>query len=541
MTLLHHHILALSLTAITTFGLGLLVFLADPRKRLNQVFGLYSLVISWWAGIEALLVGTENQMMANLLSYIEWPGVIFIAPTFIHTVFLSAGEKGSKSKVVLLAAYLISFSFLLLHLFAGLVAEPPRPVGYASFHNKLTTFGLLVPLTFFILVNIALYKLVRSYRREIGQRRTQLKFLFWGSLIGYLGGSPDWFFVFGFHVPYVTPFGIYGVPCYSIATTYAVLHHKLFDVHLVIRKSLVYSLLVTILTISYFGLVYAVERLFQLTFGYQSVWVSLGAFAMMALAFQPLKIWIQRLVDRLLFKAPREELEKRVERLEREAQQTEKLKAVATLAAGMAHEIRNPLSSIKTFAEYLPKKYDEPEFRDKFSRIVGQEIGKINELVQRLLDFAKPRPPEKRPVHISRIIDETVEFLHGALVGKHIAVVRAYSHQDEILADPTQMKQAFLNVLLNSIQAMERPGCITISSVSENGHLEVMVTDTGPGIAKDDLPRVCDPFYTTKPLGTGLGLSVVHSIVKEHGGRVLIESRVGRGTVVRMQLPVSGG
>ena len=113
--------------------------------------------------------------------------------------------------------------------------------------------------------------------------RTQLKYLFWASLIGYLGGSPDWCLVYGFHIPLINPFGLYGVPCYSIATAYAVLHHRLFDVNVVIRKSLVYSILVTTLTVGYFGMTYLVERLFQTTLGYQSVWLSLTAFALMAL------------------------------------------------------------------------------------------------------------------------------------------------------------------------------------------------------------------------------------------------------------------
>lgn len=542
MTLLQHHVLALSLTAITTFGLGLLVFLSEPRRQLNRIFCLYSLMIFWWALTEAFLVCALDQPTANAWAYIQWIGVMFIAPTFVHTVSLLTEEKEKIAKLAQAAGYLVSGVCLLLHLvFPDSIAGLPRSTGYTNFSNRLGVLGTVIPIAFFILVNLGLYTLIRSYRKAIGQRRTQLKYLFWGSLIGYLGGSPDWFLVFGFYVPLLNPFGIYAVPLYSIAMTYAVLHHKLFDVNLVIRKSLVYSILVTILTVSYFGFVYMMERFFQLTFGYQSVQISLAAFALMALAFQPLKIGIQRLVDRLFFRAPHEELMKRLERLEQEALQGENRKAVATLAAGMAHEIKNPLSSIKTFAAYLPKKYDDPEFREKFSRIVGQEVNKITTMVQELLDFAKPKPPEPQPTQLSKLIDETIEFLHGSLVDKHITVMRAYSTQDSVWVDPSQMKQVFLNLLMNSIQAMHRAGCITISTVAEDGHLAVLVADTGPGIPRQDLSKVFDPFYTTKPDGTGLGLSVVHSIIREHRGKVTIDSDVGRGTTVRIQLPTQGG
>lgn len=103
------------------------------------------------------------------------------------------------------------------------------------------------------------------------------------------------------------------------------------------------------------------------------------------------------------------------------------------------------------------------------------------------------------------------------------------------------MKQVFLNVLLNGIEAIKNQGCISITTIAENSHVEIVVADTGPGIPRKDLPRVFDPFYTTKSDGTGLGLSVVHSIIQEHGGRITIESDTGRGTTVRIQLPLNGG
>lgn len=536
MTLLQHHILALSLTAITTFGLGLLVFLAEPRKRLNQIFGLYSLAIFWWSLNELIVLTAPDQQTALLWAYIEWPGVIFIAPTFLHSVCLLTEVHGRHWRMLITTSYILSGVFTVLHFF-GLVLDTVRPVAYVPFFTNLTPLGMVLPFFFMILVGIGLCQLAWSYR--CARNRVQLKYLFWSSLIGYLGGSPDWLFTVGWYLPVVNPFGIYGVPCYSIAMTYAVLHHRLFDVKVAIRRSLVYSILITMLTVGYFGLIYWMERLFQGTFGYQSVRISLGAFALMALAFQPLKIGIQRIIDWLFFQVSYEELAKRMERLEHESQQTEKLKAVATLAAGMAHEIKNPLSSIKTFAEYLPNKYDDPIFREKFSRIINQEVGKINDLVQRLLDFAKPAEPVKHPVQVTQLLGETIELLHGHLLNKHIEVACSYTFNDIVLADAGQLRQAFLNVLLNSIEAIQDRGRISVATISKNSHVEVIVEDTGPGIPQKDLPRIFDPFYTTKPNGTGLGLSVVHSIIQEHGGVVTIDSGTDRGTTVRIQLPLN--
>ena len=313
------------------------------------------------------------------------------------------------------------------------------------------------------------------------------------------------------------------------------------DIEIVFRRSLVYSILAGCITALYLVAVLIMEKCFQGFFGYRSLVATTVVGFAIAMGFVPLKNAVQAFVDRYFFHGSQEELAVENEHLRKEVQQTERLKAVATLAAGMAHEIKNPLASIKTFAEYLPEKYGDPAFREKFAKIMGQEVDKMNTLVQRLLEFSRPTQPQLHPVHLSSVVRDTLDFLQGTLLQKQIQVETAFVKTDEVLADPGQLKQVFLNVLLNSIEAMEQPGRITISTRQNNGCLEVRLTDTGPGIPKRDLPHVFDPFYTTKPDGTGLGLSVVHSIVREHGGRITIHSEVGKGTQVQMYLPVNGG
>jgi len=539
MSLLEHHILALILTAITTLALGLLVFIAGPNKRLNQIFGLYSLSISWWAIGETLFVSSPNLFIAETYADIEWTGVFFIAPIFFHSVCLLTSLRSSWIRTVLRIAYGSSFLFLALHFLFDIIALDPQPVAYLPVYNLLTPVGFLVPITFFVFVNLGLWKLCSAYRQSSGQRRIQLRFLFWGSLIGYLGGSPDWFLIFGFHVPGLNPFGIYGVSLYSIAITYAVFQHRLFNVNLVIRKSLVYSLLVTLLTVGYFSLVYVIERIFQTTLGYQSVGLSMAAFALMALMFQPLKVGIQRFVDRVFFRAPREALVRQVERLEEEVRQTERLKAVSTLAAGLAHEIKNPLASIKTFTDYLGARANDPAFLAKFQKIVGGEVERINLIVQQLLEFAKPVPPKLAPVDVPSLLNETLDLLSNELVSRHVEVSRNYQATTPVLGDSQQLKQVFINLILNSLQAMNGAARLELRTAREDTTVLVTVADNGAGIAEQDLPRLFEPFFTTKPGGTGLGLAVAQGIVKEHGGHIEIASRPGHGTAITVSLPLA--
>ncbi|MDP3722264.1 MAG: ATP-binding protein, partial [Candidatus Omnitrophota bacterium] len=212
----------------------------------------------------------------------------------------------------------------------------------------------------------------------------------------------------------------------------------------------------------------------------------------------------------------------------------------ATFAAGMAHEIKNPLTAIKTFTEFLEEHHTDPAFRAKFQKIVGREVERINLTVQQLLDFAKPIPSKLVPVEVHQVLDETLEFLSSELVQRQVAVDRRYEAAGSVLGDPQQLKQVFLNLFLNSLQAMNGHGRLEIQTVLQGAEFLVMIADNGVGIASDDLPRIFEPFFTTKSTGTGLGLSVVHGIVKEHGGSIAIDSAVGRGTTVRITLPGVG-
>ncbi|MDP3722360.1 MAG: ATP-binding protein [Candidatus Omnitrophota bacterium] len=217
----------------------------------------------------------------------------------------------------------------------------------------------------------------------------------------------------------------------------------------------------------------------------------------------------------------------------------ERLAVAGQIATGMAHEIKNPLTAIKTFTEFLDTHYDDPSFRAKFQRIVGAEVERIHRTVQQLLDFAKPMPPRLTVVELPRLADETLELLANELLERQVEVHRRYESAAPILADPQQFKQVLLNLFLNSLQAMDGHGRLTIQTVRRDTTLVLTVIDDGEGIAPEHLPHVFEPFFTTKDKGTGLGLAVVQGIVTEHGGRVTLDSRPGQGTRVTLSFPLA--
>ena len=218
----------------------------------------------------------------------------------------------------------------------------------------------------------------------------------------------------------------------------------------------------------------------------------------------------------------------------------ERLAAVGQFATGMAHEIKNPLSAIKTFAQYLPEKYADPKFREKFFRIVQSEIDRINSIVKDLSDFAKPAPLQLQPVRLDELLGDTLSLLSDQCLKQKVEVATAFGHNGLMLqADPQQIKQVLLNLLLNSLEAMPEGGRLEVATRTNHRDLTLQVTDTGCGIDPEQQRHVWDPFFTTKERGMGLGLAIVKGVVERHGGQITISSKPGQGAVVEIQLPLA--
>ena len=567
--------------------------------------------------------------------------------------------------------------------------------------------GYIYLVIFFSLcVTWALSRLVRGYVAAEGLRKNQLKYLLFGSMLGYAGGVDNFLYLYDLTIFPLFPYGTYAIPIYVSSTAYAIAQYRLLDINVVIRRSLIYALLLLVLLVPCYLVVIWGQ---QAAFGYINYTFSLFTlllFIIVGFLFPKVRFRTEEALERVLFQkrvdyretllrsskemvsivdlenlsnslvktvsralgtetasfylldetkgvynlkanigqeregypqallsksdplvqrltgsqegVVKEELEmaqdktfglqvaEKMGELDaeisvpiiskekligilnlghkegKEIYSSEDLELLSTLAnqaaiaienarlyenlkqsqdtlrradrlsslglltAGLAHEIRNPLVAIRTFTQLLPERYNDAEFREGFQGLALKEVDRICGLINDLLSFARPSRPNVAEENMNDVVDGIARILETEAKEKGVEITRDFGlNLPKVWIDREQMKQVFMNLILNAIQAMREGGSIFIStrliSRDEAGHsgqfVQVEVRDTGIGIPAENLDHIFDPFFTSKDEGSGLGLSISHQIVQEHGGYVTVESKVGVGTTFFINLP----
>jgi len=229
-----------------------------------------------------------------------------------------------------------------------------------------------------------------------------------------------------------------------------------------------------------------------------------------------------------------------VQELKKEVERNQRLASIGRLAAGIAHEIRNPLSSIKGFATYFKERYQDVPEDKKTAEIMVQEVERLNRVIGQLLEFSRPIKLNKVRADIHEMITHSLTMVQKQAEDRGVAITTNLSPAiEEVSLDPDRISQVLLNLYLNALEAMEQGGTLHIGLFldKECGRVKIVVSDTGIGIKEEDLVHVFDPYFTTKQSGTGLGLAIVHRIIEAHKGEVRVESEPGRGTRVTVVLP----
>jgi two-component system sensor histidine kinase HydH len=231
----------------------------------------------------------------------------------------------------------------------------------------------------------------------------------------------------------------------------------------------------------------------------------------------------------------------RLKELESEMRENERLAAVGRMAAGVAHEIRNPLSSIKGLALLLKNKFPRQSREFETTGLLIQEVERMNRTISELLGFARPASLDLQPVDLRSLLQDTLQLISADTASEQIRTsLHCARDLPPVMADRDRLSQVFINILLNSVQAMEEGGILEIQARTDSsGHqVEIVCTDSGKGIQPEHLAQVFFPYFTTRRGGTGIGLAISQKIIADHGGTIRVESTPGRGTTVVVELPL---
>jgi two-component system sensor histidine kinase HydH len=213
---------------------------------------------------------------------------------------------------------------------------------------------------------------------------------------------------------------------------------------------------------------------------------------------------------------------------------------VGRLAAGVSHEIRNPLSSIKGFATYFKERYHDIPENQQISNLMIQEVDRLNRVVGQLHEFARPITISKKSTNLRTLLENSLKLIERQTFEENINIQTRFDTDiGDVRVDPDRINQVFLNLYLNAIESMKNGGDLKVwllKNEEKNG-IEIRIQDTGTGISQEDLTHIFDPYFTTKASGTGLGLAIVHNIIEAHGGEIKVDSLLEQGTIITLFLP----
>jgi two-component system, NtrC family, sensor kinase len=222
--------------------------------------------------------------------------------------------------------------------------------------------------------------------------------------------------------------------------------------------------------------------------------------------------------------------------------ESERLAMIGQLAANVAHEINNPLQGIVAYSHLLLEKLPGDDSTKPYVFKITNQANRCTEIIRGLLDFARQRKPQKQRVAVDDLLLECISLVENQALFHNVRIVKDFGKLPQVVLDPSQIQQVFMNMIMNASEAMDGNGQLTLATrfYPAEAIIEVAFADTGHGISEENIERIFDPFFTTKDVGhgTGLGLAISYGIVKEHKGSIAVESAIGKGTTFRVRLPV---
>ncbi len=519
------------LTGISSSALGILVWNKSPNRRLGWIWLLFAHSVALWGfGIVGFTLSVSPIVSLWIWRFAGIFSVVTMPALFFHFVCIFCEIRRKK---LLILHYVVMSAFL--------VFSPTRlfveNVRWAFDSFYWSTIGSWYPgyaLWWFLSILYSHIELLRSYHLSSEHKKNQIKYFFCATAIGFSGGSLCFLPMFRIDV---YPWGNFTVPIFCGIMSYAILKHQLLDIQVLIRKTVVYSLVSGILAAIMIFLGVVVAHFNEGHMDFRTIYPAGGAALVIAVIFHPLQRKVQATVDRYLFKgwADRE--------------------TVREVAAGFSHELKSPLAGLSLRAEMTLSDLEElekgekslrevlPKIKEELRYIMNQAMDAARR-IEAVRGVAEPAGGTLVAVSVPEVLASSLVIL-GPLVARVGAEVSKSIPGDLALvrSDPKQLEIVFINLMKNALEAMEeepleRSRRLLLGAKVEGGSVLVTVGDTGPGIPPKDVGRLFEPYHTTKGRkGTGMGLYLSQQIVKAHGGLMEVKSEEGKGTEFIVRLP----
>jgi signal transduction histidine kinase len=504
------------------------------RGRLGKTHNLWALtclLIAGWAiglGLEVMPVDYDHAMRWGIFSH---AAAILIPIVYLH--FISEIFRLNIRRT-LLVGYSFATVLEVLNAFGALFSV--RPILEFPYYTVAKPMYYAFTTYFGVFSLVAHQLLWRQASRAQGALRTQAAYIFTGTSVAFIGGSTTFFLVFD--VP-IYPYGVYSVFFYIPVVSFAIIRHRLLDLRIVVRRTLVYSAVTAILTATYVTVLFLITRALEGVVGRATVYSSAIAAGVIAILFHPLRNRLQQALDR---RFPRESLD---QTLLREA------------TSGFVHEIKRPLAKMGMPAQLAIQELERLlQGREGVSVVVPKVIERLKFIVQESMEAGATVEALRELVSAAPSSPKPVDA--GGLLQAVLANLRSQAHESAvrfdvevgqglppILGHEKQLEIALLNVIKNAIEAASAnplQSVVSIQMREREGELLVVVRDSGPGIPSSDLPRIFAPYFSTKKgKGMGVGLWLAQEIVRNHGGSIECQSEIGKGTTFRILLPVGAG
>jgi signal transduction histidine kinase len=523
--------------SIFSFLQAFIIF-RHQKSKAHLIWSLFNLIVATWAFFFACVGFATNEESALYYWKLSFIPVPFIAVVYYHFIILYCNLS---RPIVLKLCYVYAFTFSGISGLTNLIFNNAPLLFHSIYYNKANNWFTALFFFWGIIVYMSFYEFNLFLKRSTGLQKTQSTYMYWSMLLGFAGGTSSILPDYGIML---YPFLQLSIIFYILITTYAIFRYDVVPLSNVIKRGLVYSFLITLVTILYFVGVFAIQHLIRPFFHHQNSWSSYALLVIITIISTPLKNKIQLWVDKYALKSSPVDLAAQNENLRIEVAQTEKFKTLASLASQIVHEIKNPLSVMSMYVEKLKEKKDVPGFIEEAQEILIGEINRINTFSQELLAYSKPSEPKIVSMNPNYTINRVHHLVQTRCENSKIEIVIDQKTEKTIKGDPDQLYQAVLNLVLNAVDAMGKGGRLTISTeiivksfplniggkMAEKSYYCIRIADTGCGISSKDLPMIFEPFFTRKENGTGLGLPITQNFIEKQGGRIEVSSKLNVGT-----------